>query len=330
VRVRQQLKYGSATRIEDQYAIDPRLNLRVPVAGFSDGRVKVSALGFRGPEIVVPKPANTLRVAFLGASTTWCAEVSSNDHVWPHLVVQDLERAFRHKRFDYVNAGVPGYTLESIRKSLEYRVAPLAPDVIVIYEAANDLSGEMRRLAASRGLIVSERIEVVSWPSRYSLLWYLVEKNLRLIAAQQIAKSPDRRLEFDPRSIGQAYRSDLVQLIRTAQRHAKVVAVATFSVQPREDQSEERQMDASSSALFYIPFLHPRSIVAAYRRYNDIVREVAMETDAVLIEGEDDIPGDPAHFTDSVHFTDSGSRAMATRVSDALVRHPRFRALLSD
>ena len=86
-------------------------------------------------------------------------------------------------------------------------------------------------------------------------------------------------------------------------------------------------MDASSSALFYMPFLHPRSIVAAYRRYNDIIREVAMETGALLIEGEDDIPGDPEHFTDSVHFTDSGSRAMAARVSNAFVRDSRFKAL---
>lgn len=328
VRVRQHLRYGSTATLEEQYTVDPRLNLRVPVAGFSRGRIEVNAMGFRGPDIEVPKPANTLRLAFLGASTTWCAEVSSNDLVWPHLVATELSRAFRTTRFDYVNAGVPGYTLESMQRSLELRVASLEPDVIVIYEATNDLSGEMRRVAAARGVIESDRFEVESWPGRYSLLWYLAEKNLRVLAAQRIAKSAGMRLEFDPREIGHEYRADLTRLVRTAQRHAKLVAVATFSVQPRRGQTEERQMQASSSALFYMPFLHPESIIAAYERYNDIVREVARQTGSLLIEGENDIPGDPVHFADTVHFTDAGSRAMAARISSALMADTRLKALL--
>lgn len=328
VRVRQHLRYGSTATLEEQYTVDPELNLRVPVAGFSRGRIKVNAMGFRGPEIAMPKPANTLRLAFLGASTTWCAEVSSNDLVWPHLVATELSRAFPTTRFDYVNAGVPGYTLESMQKSLERRVAALEPDVIVIYEATNDLSGEMRRLAAARGIIESEKFEVESWPGRYSLLWYLAEKNLRVLAAQRVARSTERRLQLDPREIGHEYRTDLTHLIRAAQRHAKLVAVATFSVQPRRGQTEEQQMQASSSALFYMPFLHPDSIIAAYERYNEIIREVAQQTSALLIEGEHDIPGDAVHFTDTVHFTDAGSRAMASRISSALIADSRLKALL--
>src|SRR5687768_16193849 len=75
-RLRQKLKYGSTATLEESYTVDPRINLRVPVANFNNGRISVNSLGFRGPEIAVPKPAGTLRLAFLGASTTWCAEVS--------------------------------------------------------------------------------------------------------------------------------------------------------------------------------------------------------------------------------------------------------------
>jgi hypothetical protein len=167
--VRQHLKYGSVATLEEQFTVDPGLNLRVPVAGFSGGHISVNSLGFRGPEIAVPKPPGTVRIAFLGASTTWCAEVSSNEHAWPHLVTVELSRAFPTARFDYVNAGVPGFTLESVHKNFVHRVAPLQPDVIVIYEAANNMSGEMRRLAAQRGIIASEQFEVGSWPGRYSL-----------------------------------------------------------------------------------------------------------------------------------------------------------------
>jgi hypothetical protein len=50
----------------------------------------------------------------------------------------------------------------------------------------------------------------------------------------------------------------------------------------------------------------------------------------LLIEGEDDIPGDPRHFFDTVHFTDEGSRLQANRVSAALANDSTIRALLGE
>ena len=318
VRVRQTILYGSAARLEDAYIDDPKLDLRVPVANFSSGRISVNSLGFRGPEIAMPKPAGTVRIAFLGASTTWCSEVSGNDFVWPHLVTASLSKTFPGTRFDYVNGGVSGYTIQLIKKNLQYRVAPLQPDVIVIYEAANDLSIEVRELALKRGIIENTRVEVTSWPSRYSVLWYLVEKNLRLLDSQRAVRSYRGLLEVDPNTIGTNYRAGLTELVLAAQRTAKVVAVATFAIQPRREQSPEEQMRASSSALFYMPFVTPGTIISLYDHQNEIIREVARKTGAMLIEGEQDIPGDAAHFADSIHFTDVGSQVMAERISRAL------------
>jgi lysophospholipase L1-like esterase len=327
IRIRQLIKYGSSDRIEDAWTVDPRINLRVPVANYDNGRLSVNSLGFRGPEIAVPKPAGTVRIAYLGASTTWCGEVSSNDKVWPHLATASLSRAFPGARFDYINGGVPGYTIQSMTQNLQHRVAPLQPDVIVIYEASNNLSGEMRELAVKRGIIENQSVEVSSLPSRYSILWYLVEKNLRLKAAQRAAESGKGLLEVDPKSLGSDYRHALTELVLAAQRSAKVVAVATFAIQPRPGQSHEQLMRASSSALFYMPFVTPETIIDVYARFNGIIREVARETGVLLIEGENDIPGDAAHFTDSVHFSDAGSSVMAERISRALIASPAVQQL---
>ena len=328
VRVRQTLKYGSTASIEDYWTIDPKSGLRVPVANFSAGHIAINSLGFRGPEIAVPKPAGTIRLAFIGASTTWCAEVSGNDYVWPHLVTASLSQTFRGARFDYVNAGVPGYTMGSLLKTVQYRVAPLQPDVIVIYETSNNLSGEMRELAAKRGIIPEAKVHQFSWPSRYSLLWYLVEKNLLVLQAQRTARAGQGRLEVDPATLGEEFRQGLTQLVRAAQQNAKLVALATFSIQLRRDQSPEQKMRAAESAFFYMPFATTQLLIDGYERYNQIVREVAKETGAMLIEGENEIPGDPAHFADSVHFTDAGSRAMAQRISRALISSPMLKRLL--
>lgn len=328
IRLRQTLKYGTTTTFEEYFTLDARTGLRVPVASLSKGHISINSLGFRGPEIAVPKPDGIVRIAFLGASTTWCAEVSGNDHAWPHLVTNALSRSFPDVRFDYVNAGVPGYTVGSILKTLTSRVLPLEPDVIVIYEATNNLSGEMRDLAAKAGIITESAVQELSWPSRYSLMWYLVEKNLRVQNAQQTARHGGKLLEVDAHTVGDEYRNGLTRIVDTARRNAKLVVVATFSIQPRRNQTPDQQMRASASAHFYTPFLAPGTLMDAYEQYNKIAREVAREAGVLLIEGEDRIPGDAVHFTDTVHFTDAGSKAMALRVSQTLVSSSRFKQSL--
>jgi lysophospholipase L1-like esterase len=73
----------------------------------------------------------------------------------------------------------------------------------------------------------------------------------------------------------------------------------------------------------------PDGLLAAFARYNEIIAEVAQEEGVFMIGGESLIPGDNEHFNDSVHFKDAGSRVMARRVSEALLRFPGFQDLVS-
>jgi len=318
IRMLQWMRHGTASTVESLYTVDPALNLRIPTPGASTQTIHINSMGFRGPEIEQEKPAGRIRIAFLGASTTFCAEASSNAAVWPHLVTLGLQQRYPERSFDYVNAGVPGYTLRSMLANLRLRVEPLRPDVIVIYEATNDLSAEMRELARGQALYARARVENPSALARHSVLWSLVEKNWQIRRSQAEARAGQGRLGFDPLQIGGAFRRDLLELVGEAKRIAPTVAVATFTYQPRPDQPPERQLDAAASALYYMPFMTPEGLIRGYERYNEIIRDVARETGVLLIAGELAIPGDPVHFTDSVHFTDAGSRAMAERVLRAL------------
>ncbi len=85
------------------------------------------ANGYSGQ--VAEKPADTLRIAFVGASTTFSAEVSSNDMTWPHLVTEAIQGQYPDVSIDYVNAAVPGYTVKSSLINFRRRVAPLHPDI---------------------------------------------------------------------------------------------------------------------------------------------------------------------------------------------------------
>ena len=71
-------------------------------------------------------------------------------------------------------------------------------------------------------------------------------------------------------------------------------------------------------------------LIQGYAEYNDVVRQVAWETGAVLIAGENAIPGDAQHFADSVHFTDKGSHVMARRVARGLTQSARLQELVAN
>lgn len=326
VRLRQWMKCGFSSTIQGIYHLDPSLGLRVPMPNTNQGNIRINHMGFRGPELVNPKPDSLVRLAFLGASTTFCAEVNSNETTWPHLVWKRLQEAKPDTQFDYVNAAVPGYTVDSSLKNLKYRVTPLNPNIIVIYHATNDLAKDSRRLATEQGIFRSS-VEKQSWLSKYSLLWFLVEKNLKIRQIQKEAYT-QHRLEFDPKQLSSGFRERLINLVRESQKVAELVAIATFSHKLRHEQTFKEQLKTANTALYYMPYMSIEGLLSGYEEYNRVIREVTKETGVLLIEKEMSIPGDDAHFNDSVHFKDAGSKLMAKRVSDALLGSNAFEAIV--
>src|SRR5271157_5956639 len=175
LRVRQSVRggvpWGSTFWGTDQtYITDPETGLRVLIPNGHFGPVHINSFGFRSPEIPVEKPIGRLRIAFLGGSTTYCAEVSSDQMTWPSLVVAAIQRRFPDLDIDFINGGVPGYLTSTLKPYLEKRIARFRPDVIVIYEATNDLSANSFVLAREQGVKTHTIEESMGWLPRHSLL----------------------------------------------------------------------------------------------------------------------------------------------------------------
>ncbi len=327
LRMRHWIKYGTSTRTVFSFTKDRATGLRIPAPRSTTGGIRINSLGFRSPELDTPKPQSAIRLAFLGASTTFSAEVTSNEATWPHLVWNRLQATYPDIRIDYVNAGVPGYGISHSLVNLEHRIKPLTPDVIIIYHAANDLSYDTRQLARQQGIYVPER-DKKSWLAEWSLTWFLIKKNLQVLARQRGATTGKNRLIFDPSKLSEGFRQELARLILVSKRVAPVVAVATFSKKFRRDQSEDEQLKAANTALYYNPYMSLNGLLDAYDEYNHVIREVGKETNVILIEAEFSIPGDDIHFNDSVHFTDTGSEVMARVVVETLMQSQRLQELM--
>jgi lysophospholipase L1-like esterase len=270
-----------------------------------------------------------LRLAFLGGSTTFCAEVSEEALTWPALVAAGARSQRTHGSVDYVNAGVGGYRLEQSLLNLERRVAVLEPDVIFIYAATNDLTMDTRLLALEQGVYTGHG-DKSSWLAEHSLAWYLIEKNLIMKARSGQARSERGRLQFDERMLSRQFDARLSQLCDAAKARSKLVVLMTFSTQGRRGQTAEELLQAFGTALYYMPYMTPERLLDAYDEYNRVIREVAARQGAVLLDVAHAVPGDPGQFKDSVHFSDSGSQAFAAAVLDALRASPEWLALLAE
>lgn len=325
VRLRQYRRYGTTLTTYYELEEDPVSGLRIPKPGSVAGPIRVNSLGFRGEELDVPKPPGRRRVAFLGGSTTFCAEASALETSWPCQVLEGLRRALPGADLDLVNGGAAAFSTEESLRNLEFRVGPLEPDLVVIYHATNDLVIESRRRAIPLGLYQLDEHRP-GWLDRYWLSGYLVRKNLRHWLRR--GESDPGHLTFEPELL-EPFRVRLAELVRAAQGRGALVALVTFATRLRADQTPAEQQAAAASSLGYMPFFDTADLLAGYAEANRIVRAVAAETGALLIEGEESIPGDAEHFADTVHLRDPGLALQAERVLRGLLDSAEVRARLA-
>ena len=105
LRARAWIRYGSpSTGVRDPMLVhDDVADLFVPRPGYevkgAQIHIKINSLGYRGDEFTKEKPAHTVRIVCLGASTTFNAEASSNDATWPHRLQERLEHAYPDVKF---------------------------------------------------------------------------------------------------------------------------------------------------------------------------------------------------------------------------------------
>ena len=100
---------------------------------------KHNSLGYRGEEIVQPKPKGVFRIVALGGSTTYGEGVRNYKETYPYLLEKVLKKRFNYSNVEVINAGVGGYNSWESLINLQFRVLDLNPDMIIIYHGTNDV-----------------------------------------------------------------------------------------------------------------------------------------------------------------------------------------------
>ncbi|QPJ65303.1 MAG: hypothetical protein G3M78_07835 [Candidatus Nitrohelix vancouverensis] len=133
------------SKIKSIYTFNPLTETHLPqfrnFPNFKTPHRKIhNKYGWRGVDIEVNKPPRTIRIAFLGASTTYGATKFSYPELvghWLNLWAQSRQLDIK---FEVMNTGRNGIDSQGIKEILYQEVLPFEPDMVVYFEGINQFN----------------------------------------------------------------------------------------------------------------------------------------------------------------------------------------------
>lgn len=290
------------------------------------GATRHNALGFRGPEIRVPKPDGIFRIAILGGSTTYSEFIGDDRATFPSRFEQELH-ARGHGHVEVINAGCPGYNSWESLVNLEFRVLDLEPDLVILYEGVNDVHARLVRPDHYQGDNSGRRVPwsppIETRILRHSVLARIAGAKLglwRLPGVDSYVQAPTA----DPGAIGPSpafgdpmaaldqnppsyFERNLVSMVAVAAGHGRRALLATWA---HSDQCGD-----------YAATEHYQR---GFREHNEIVRAVAVRTGAPLFDFARRMPTARALWRDGRHVNEEGARLQGSLFADYLASHPNL------
>lgn len=302
-----------------------------------------NSLGFRGQETTREKPPGVFRIVTLGGSSVYGMSESNDEAVWSARLEKILAEKRPDARIEVINAGCPGYTSFEMLVQLEMRVVDLAPDLVVVYEAVNDMRAALYTAGALEPAGDNTHFRS-PWPvDRPSSLEKLLQKSRTyLIARRYLTNYVQRRADLFyyamvnyegdsrddlycggksgypdgqvPERGFETYRRNLEQILSVAELAHAQVFIATQAFMMWDLRGTNRECEETQ--------------IESVWRIQEIQREVARERGVPLAEtGRRVADEEDRHFRatgehlfkNDVHPFDAGSELIARAVADALV-----------
>lgn len=126
------------------YCSQPYLNyINTPFLRDKDDNLEINSMGIRYPcEISLKKPDSTLRIMFLGGSTTF-GEIDLPYNAFPSMIEKELTKTFlptqkKYNKIECLNGGVHGLTTAEILNHFQFKYQYLQPDIVVLHTGVND------------------------------------------------------------------------------------------------------------------------------------------------------------------------------------------------
>lgn len=297
-----------------------------PSPNYKDGKNRHNVLGYRGEEIVLPKPQGEFRIACLGSSSTYTGWVDDYRITYPAILESELRGD--GYQVSVINAGNEAWTSYETLINFAFRVLYLEPDLIIVYHGVNDIlarvvwppeayasdnagfrgpnisdlampnvlehSTLLRALAVKTGLIAPHatlfRTYDAHSPTFYGFEWR--DQKIRGVYPRGVfTKVTARQMLETNKPV--YFRRNMESLAAMADHYGIATVFATFAYSPEFPEE---------------PWVASDEIQWAYEESNQVLRDVAKRTGAVLFDFAKAFPTDRALFADGIHVNKVGAR----------------------
>ena len=329
-------------RLDDVFVFDPGDGSDTPSFRFLRHATYTSGLvtnrfGWRGPDVPLRKPPRTIRLAFVGASTT--VGMHAEPYSYPELVGIWLNRWAREHHldvsFEAINAGREGINSRSIQAVVRQELVPLEPDLVVYYEGANQFwPADYIWTPLPERSLTSVPKPGFAW--RYSAIARRVEGMVRhaVVPGQEPQKPPlvvHWPPDLDERDPDVAYPRLPIELphilgdldrIRLALDGEGSHLVMTsfvwlvYAGMVLDPVRDAFMFDYLNTKYWPFSYRHMRRLLDFQTR---VFRNYARAHDLDFIDVASGYPHDPRLFSDAIHMTRAGIRMQAWIVFNGLV-----------
>lgn len=304
--------------------------------GYRYEKWQMNSAGFRGPEL--SDDSAKLRIVTLGASETFGLFESEGEEYPAQL--QQLLDSVAPGEYEIVNAALPGMSLAAMRPYLRTVVAPLEPDVVVIYPSpsfflepsppADSLRlppwkpptepSALQRLAfEATNPRLKEKAKVVV--KRLLPAGVLLEVRERKLTQRRAAEPADWIWRSVPAERMELFEAQLARVIGDVEALGATPVLVTHVNRFLHragalDVTDRQHLLAAVSS--YWPRASEAVAIGVDSAANRRIRELAAQRGIVVVDAEERVPADAQHFADYSHFTDAGARRMAELLVGAM------------
>lgn len=319
-------RYASLNQLQEhaRLKLSPHRYLgHYPTPNYQRGKNRHNSLGYRGDEIIQPKPEKEFRIVCLGGSTTYTSDVEDYRMSYPALLQQELQQA-GYKDVKVINAGVPAWTSWETLINFQLRVLDLHPDMIIVYHGINDIhprivwppdtyQGDNSGVGATMSQIFMPSIFEYSTVIRYfTIRLGLTRPHSSLSSVTKFRNTfygndfefqirqgryPDgyfRKLSVSKMLMTNRpiyFKRNIENLIAIAKYHHVQVMLATFSY---------------SSLFKEEPKVASYEYRTAFEENNELLKNIAHETGVYLFDFAALFPKDKQYYTDGRHLNEKG------------------------
>jgi len=259
-----------------------------------------NSLGFRGPEITIPKSNGTYRVVTLGGSTTYSTGVKDWRNDFARKLQEHLRDLSNNTQIEVINAGSGGYGSWESLINLHTRVLEIEPDMIIIYHGINDVhprlvhpdnyrmdnSGRRKQFEMRPLLFRFRIINKLTGIGPYTVdATTFAAHGKNTFSAVLNMTRKEALLKNEPKF----FEANLKNMIAIARAHNITVLLATFA--------HSNEFDNVVTTEHY---------ELGFKQNNDVVRKVAEQERVSVFDFASEMLNDKQYWTDGRHLNKEG------------------------